>query len=210
MSPRNSVFGKRKTGARTEKKVLIVCEGEKTEPQYFVAFDVNKELIDVQVIGAGKNTDSLVEHALALKVKADKCHKPYSHVWCVFDRDSFTAGQFNRAMDIAKSKNIEVAYSNEAFELWYILHFEYLQSGLSRKAYKDKLTKALKKLTGDPNKKYKKNDVNMYEMLKDKQETAIKWAQKLLDDQWGADHNPEKDNPSTTVHKFVKFLIDYT
>ena len=42
---------------------LIVCEGEKTEPNYFRSFPVNKNLIRLDIKGEGKNTKSLVEKA---------------------------------------------------------------------------------------------------------------------------------------------------
>lgn len=200
MNRHETLFGKRSTRALPERRVLIICEGTKTEPQYFEAFDLNKELIDVKVIGTGKNTDSLVKHAIDLKEKADK-NIPYSHVWCVFDRDSFQAQQFNQAIQRAVSNGIQVAYSNEAFEFWYILHFEYLQAGLNREKYKNKLTGHLKK-------EYKKNDPGIYQQLLDKQPKAIKWAQMLIDEK-GSKHNPEKDNPCTNVHRLVIFLNEY-
>jgi len=142
----------------------------------------------------------IVKHAIDLKEKADK-NIPYSHVWCVFDRDSFQAQQFNQAIQRAVSNGIQVAYSNEAFEFWYILHFEYLQAGLNREKYKNKLTGHLKK-------EYKKNDPGIYQQLLDKQPKAIKWAQMLIDEK-GSKHNPEKDNPCTNVHRLVIFLNKY-
>lgn len=48
----------------------------------------------------------------------------------------------------------------------------------------------------------------MYGLLKDKQLIAIKYSQKLLNS-YGANHNPESDNPCTVVFKLVKFLNDY-
>jgi len=77
----------------------------------------------LKILGEGMNTDSLVEYAIQLKREAEKNNNPYSWVWCVFDRDSFTSHQFNRAIKIAKNNQIKAAYSNEAFEIWYILHF---------------------------------------------------------------------------------------
>lgn len=103
---------------------------------------------------------------------------------------------------MARARGFEVAYSNEAFELWYILHFEYLQSGISRNEYKKKLTKYL-------DVKYKKNDLTMYERLLSKQSKAVQNAKSLLM-YYGADHNPEKDNPSTTVHLLVQQLNQYS
>ena len=73
----------------------------------------------------------------------------YDQVWCVFDRDSWTEEDFNKAIKNAKAQGFGVAYSNEAFELWYILHFEFLNTGIPRTKYLQKLNSLLgNSLTG--------------------------------------------------------------
>jgi len=52
-------------------RFLIVCEGEKTEPNYFNSFRVPKAV--VEVVGVGMNTVDLVRKALDLKQKDDIC-----------------------------------------------------------------------------------------------------------------------------------------
>ncbi len=173
---------------------LIVCEGEKTEPNYFYGFGL--PTASVRVIGLGANTKNLVEQAIRLKNERFPDKDQY---WCVFDRDSFPAQNFNAALDNAKKNGFRVAYSNEAFELWYLLHFNYYDAALSRAAYPDKLSALLRF-------KYTKNSNTIYNVLEDKQDTAIKNARKLLVS-YGAAHNPETDNPSTTVHLLVEQLI---
>ncbi len=174
----------------TRKKFLIVCEGEKTEPEYFKHFRVNRMLVE----GLGANTVSLVKKAIELK---DDPYTNYDNVWCVFDRDSFPAQNFNNALSLAKKNDIQVAYSNEAFEIWYLLHFHYHTSATSREEYARMLTERL----GSP---YRKNDPSMYDKLFDLQETAIRNAENLLKSY--TNHSPEKDNPSTRVHLLVQEL----
>jgi len=41
---------------------------------------------------------------------------PYG--WCVFDRDSFPAKDYNIGIEQARAKGFKVAYSNEAFEIY--------------------------------------------------------------------------------------------
>ena len=184
--------GRRRVGGRpTSPTFLIVCEGAKTEPQYFSGF----KLPSAKVRGAGKNTKSLVDEAIRIKDESD----PYDHYWCVFDRDSFPAETFNAALQKARSHGFEVAYTNEAFELWYLLHFSYSDTALSRRLYGEKLTEQL-------GRRYQKNDASMYETLEKYQGQAIKHAHKLLAS-YGAGHNPEKDNPSTRVHVLVELLV---
>lgn len=177
-------------------RFLIVCEGSKTEPNYFRRFRVNTEVVDLEVIGLGDNTLSLVERTCELMRQDD-----YAQVWCVFDRDSFPAERFNEALNQARQSGIQVAYSNEAFELWYLLHFDYHDAALSRMRYQQMLTQRLEK-------PYRKNAPDMYNLLKDQQPEAIRNAQRLLAF-YGPDHNPERDNPSTTVHRLVEELNYY-
>lgn len=172
---------------------LIICEGEKTEPNYFEAFRIpTLSVKNIRVIGIGDNTISLVNRAKEIKEQ----YNP-DYVWCVFDRDSFPAGDFNSAIISAYDNGMYVAYSNEAFELWYLLHFHYYHAAMSRKSYEERLTKLL-------NYQYKKNSLTMYQDIKDKQPIAIKNATKLLQEY--EPNKPEKDNPSTTIHLLVQCL----
>ena len=57
----------------TIERFLIVCEGEKTEPNYFQSFRVPKDVIDVR--GFGFNTTALVEKALELKNRINQALK---------------------------------------------------------------------------------------------------------------------------------------
>jgi hypothetical protein len=182
----------RKVNIRDVKsRFLIVCEGEKTEPNYFKSFRVPKKVVDVH--GLGENPRKLVKSAKELKDQDGD----YDQIWLVFDRDSWTPQDFNSAISSAKSAGFKVAYSNEAFELWYILHFEYLNTPTSRQDYGAKLTKLL-------GRKYEKNSENMYDLLFERQTIAIKNAVKLLQEY--GHHNPEQDNPATTVHLLVQEL----
>ncbi|MDD2372951.1 MAG: RloB family protein [Syntrophomonadaceae bacterium] len=184
---------KRKSNvSRVEKpRILIVCEGKKTEPQYFEGF----RPANIVVRGFGYNTVSLVEKAIEFR-KNDLF--PFDQTWCVFDRDEHDIGNFNNAFILADKNDIRIAYSNEAFELWYCLHFDYLNSAVSRKQYSKILTRYLKALY---NCKYQKNLTGIYDWLLDKQGTAIKNAEKLFAQY--PNPNPAKDNPSTSVHNLV-------
>lgn len=172
---------------------LIVCEGEKTEPLYFKSFRVPKDVIDVH--GFGYNTVTLVEKAIELSQNEE-----YDQVWVVFDRDSFPAQHFNEAMSLAQKHTINVAYSNESFELWYLLHFNYCDTALGRKQYCGKLGQILRR-------EYQKNDPAMYEMLERRQSDAIRNAKKLLKQYKPL--IPERANPSTTVHLLVEELLRF-
>jgi hypothetical protein len=192
-TPRDRSYSSRALNTREVKqRFLIVCEGTKTEPNYFRGFRVPTAIIKVQ--GVAEDPDRLVKSAKRLAAEDE-----YDQIWCVFDRDSWPAENFNNALRNAQKLQFYVAYSNESFELWYILHFQYLNTGLPRSDYEDKLSKLL-------GQEYKKNDPTMYQQLLEHgdQALAIKYSEKLL-----ANYdppNPEKDNPSTTVHLLVQAL----
>ncbi|HEY9296326.1 MAG TPA: RloB family protein [Phormidium sp.] len=188
---------------KTRRWFLIVCEGEKTEPNYFRRFPVDTNVIKLDIKGEGKNTKSLVEKAIELKngSESDETHR----FWCVFDRDKNPKNpndsqNFNSAITLARNNGIDVAYSNDAFELWYLLHFHFYNTGISRQDYQNMLTKLL-------GHEYKKNSETIYEELKDKQQDAIKHAKRLLQEYEPS--NPESDNPSTTVHLLVEELNSF-
>ena len=191
---RRSKHHKRKVDYRELRtRILIVCEGAKTEPLYFRGFPQSK-VVSVTVKGDGMNTDSLVESAA--KRKRDEEHRgnPYNEVWCVFDRDSFSADKFNRAFAIAKKLEIRIAYSNQAFELWYLLHFDFHTASIERRRY----AKLLDSKLGF---KYRKNDPSMYGALLQHQTVAIRNAENLL--RHHGNTRFYENDPSTTVHRLV-------
>ncbi len=120
---------------------LIVCEGKNTEPSYFEQFKLSTAVITV--VGEGYNTLSLVKEAKRLSEK--KKGEKYDQVWCVFDKDDFPANNFNQAIALSEKLGFKVAYSNQAFEYWLILHFEAHQGGaMHRDSYCAKLNSYLK------------------------------------------------------------------
>lgn len=186
----------RRYDLHTEKKTLyIYCEGKVTEPKYFDA--IKRELrlseIHVEPVGKAMATITLVEEALKQKGLGNLDDE----FWVVFDKDDHP--DFNKAIERAESEGIQVAYSNECFELWFILHFEYLQNALGRGAFKDKLTKSL-------GQEYLKN-MDVYQLIKGKENVALKNARKLekMHDDNGI-LSQEKRVPSTTVYKLVQHL----
>ncbi|MDR0582770.1 MAG: RloB family protein [Treponema sp.] len=189
---------RRVEGTRQPRIILIVCEGSKTEPNYFKAFPENQRVYDdIDIQGTGYNTVTLVKKAIQLRNEAQKNRKPYQEVWCVFDRDSFPWESFNEAVTLAKREKIRCAYSIEAFEIWYLLHFNYCDTAFSRTQYKEKLTSAL-------GVEYLKNDTQMYERLKNKQKEAIQNAKKLYAFQYNK--TIQNQNPVTTVFELVEKL----
>lgn len=176
------------------KTFLIVCEGTKTEPNYFRSFEVLSAKVEIR--GTGRNTLSLVHYAEQI---LDERDEEFDEVWLVFDKDSFSSVSFNNAVFFCQAhhdKGFRVAYSNEAFELWYLLHFELITKPISRFNYNAMLSKRMKTY-------YKKNLPNMYQQLLPRQPLAIENAKLLYEKR---SNSPAKDNPSTTVFQLVEEL----
>lgn len=194
-----SRHGRAPNGSRERRKVVIFCEDTKSSRLYLRSFPVDLARFEVSVLGTGMNTDSLVEEAIRRIKQAKGRGIKYSEIWCAFDRDSFPEEDYIRAFQLAESAGIKIAWANEAFELWYILHFDYLETGLSRNDYKQKLK--------ERGLDYDKADEGIYAKLKDRQEIAIKNARRL-EAHWSEHRNkfPERENPSTSVHRLVSFL----
>ena len=109
----------------------------------------------------------------------------------------------------AKANGIECAWSNEAFELWYLLHFHNRVTAMGRDDYKKAIELAVndKIKKGKKHFQYRKNDPDMFTLLSKigSQDLAIRWAKELsakIDGEKFANYNP-----NTQVYKLVEELI---
>ncbi|MEA3451719.1 MAG: RloB family protein, partial [Bacteroidota bacterium] len=85
---------KRKAPTKPKKaKFLIICEGENTEPSYFNLFKLSNA--DIEPIGEGYNTLSLVNRAIGIVEEKERQGRKYNQIWCVFDKDDFSNFDFN-------------------------------------------------------------------------------------------------------------------
>ncbi len=186
---------------------LIVCEGERTEPNYFS--ELGKQLprgtVELKIEGTGRNTIGLVDFAMKQR---DNASRPYDRVWAVFDKDDFPEENFNNAILKASSNNINCAWTNEAFELWFLLHFQFVNTGMKRDEYKAYLEREVIKKSGDINYKYLKSTPNTFSILNThgNQIQAIEWAKQLK--QKYVDQRHAVHNPCTCVHELIEELLN--
>ena len=199
---------KRKENVR-EKLVrfLIVCEGTKTEPHYFEALIKNyiSTVREVTIEGEGRATVALVDRTLEIKQELERKNAmSFDRVWVVFDKDDFD--DFNDAIKKANKLGFHSAWTNEAFELWYYLHFEYLDTGIGRADYIKKLEEAFKEKLGDSHFEYKKGNPDIYSLLQQygREDLAKRFAQQLRGLYTGTDYAAHK--PCTMVDKLVEEL----
>jgi RloB-like protein len=211
-SDQDKSWNKRQNQIRVEKNIaiqnsfLIYCEGENTEPEYFKSFNINKETTKVRAIGLGRSRTALIEKIIELVEKENDSDQ---QIWAVFDRDvSYTSleqgnADFNNAIKLAEENNIKCAYSNDCFELWFVLHREYPQAAHHRKHYYEKLSDWLGSdyETLGKGKDFAKS---LYHIFDHQVEIAIETAEKLHNSHTGKEFHQQ--NPCTTVYKLVEEL----
>lgn len=198
---RKSSLSRRQGVREIKQSFLIVCEGEKTEPDYFKAFRMTTAT--VKAVGQAMNTMTLVNKAISIREADRQKKREYDQCWVVFDKDDFPAHDFNQAIQLAEKNGIHVAYSNQAFEYWFLLHYNLYTGPIHRNQYKDMLTK----LTRLQYNKTEGFGAVMYNLLLSRQKQAIKNADTVLAE---ISHgNPAEEESSTTVHKLVIELNKY-
>lgn len=188
---------------------LIASEGKRTEVFYFDGFkhEINERFknsiqsYEIEIHGVGKETlrviEEIVEYSRRLPIL-------YENIWAVFDKDDFPKDDFDNAIHKAEELGINVAWSNECFELWYLLHFSYSQSALHRDVISEKLDVEFNKMGLG---KYDKTSADLYSILKPKVRTAIKNARKL-EEQTEYTLPPSKRNPNTKVYLLAQELLE--
>ena len=212
-------FHIRANGSRPKRRwYLIVCEGIKTEPNYFNQFRNNLwggAGDKIVVVGAGDNTDNLVKRAKKEVFSRSKSSDPpFYHVWVVFDRDSFPPDDFDNAIHMideedksfdpedGQKPHWHAAWSNEAFELWYLYHYQEVQGGgLSRDMFKGMLSSHMCR-------EYKKNDPEMFKRLLPRTLDAIDRARRGAA-KWSEETPFHERNPTTMVYELVTELLRY-
>lgn len=199
-NPRKEHDVRRRAGFKQVKKTfLIVCEGKNTEPEYFNAFRLTSAT--VKAVGKGLGTMSLVKEAIVIREDARRKGKSFDSCWIVFDKDDYN--DFDEAIAFANGNGFQVAYSNQAFELWFLLHFKAYSGPLDRSRYASLLTKHL----GVEYSKRAGFAATLYNILKPYQESAIKNAKTLMTEMSGV--KPSAAESSTTVHNLIMELNNH-
>jgi hypothetical protein len=104
---------------------LIFCQGQ-TEEGYFSSFRKRAKFI------GGGDALATVNSAIAYKNYHEKSYDQY---WVVFDKDETSHADFNMAVNLALQNGIQVAWSNQAFECWIIMHFRDFRHACHRNNY---------------------------------------------------------------------------
>lgn len=149
---------------------LIASEGTETEPQYFGAIQriINskyRDRIQLKVEGIGDNTVNLLMKA---RQYVQNNGIVFKHVWIVYDTDDFPAENIDMVAQLCEEYSTQgetiyhAVWSNQCVELWYLLHFMYMDTDIDRSRYWPKLSDWLKNIGAGS---YEKNRPDMYEVL---------------------------------------------
>jgi hypothetical protein len=201
-------------------RVLIVCEGEKTEPYYFEEMKVVLDLdsANIKIDGScDSSPKSVVEHAITLFERARVKGEQYDRVFCVFDRDQHetfdeaitTVNKYNKKLSVDiyylkyEDPSFTVIRSTPSFEYWLLLHYiPTTRSFLSTdtKSSGDQVIDELKVYITD----YKKKKKGIYKMSTSNNllNGALAHSKRIFNNAVKT-----KDfNPSTNIHILVNYL----
>lgn len=225
---------------------IIFCEDENSEPIYFESLQIDRKL-KINIVpnqNKGKlnlyNTikkcfqDGLME---VVNGKYKLKEGVTENIWCVYDRDledkdltrirDIDDLSFTTAISAANDAGLNVAWSNDAFELWVLLHFDTLETGnrVHRDIIYHRLTEIFKRIpiqsvelssiTSTEYFFYKwhlktKNNfkTHVLPLLKERTNVALEKA-KALEALYTTDVPNHDRNPCTMVHHLVQELLAF-
>ena len=196
----------RKSGARRRRAVIyIVCEGAKTEVNYFLNYKTRYSNIDIRpIVSKHKSALHLVQRAEETLKREPYYPEDGDQIWCVFDRNGNSNEELREATQFASRKGYSIAYSNPSFELWFLLHFVDQRASLP-----DSDAVIAKLSTAGYIANYNKAG-DYFDALLSKREQATKraFALQKYHKENGLSLHSRESNPCTTVVQLVELLMD--
>lgn len=187
-------------------RVLIVCEGIKTEPNYFRGLCREWGLRPANVVIEDKRSGLDPKKLVAFAIQTFRKNKDFENVFCVFDKDKHAS--YAAALDRIRSTRLKGAKlhavtSVPCFEVWILLHFTYTTHAFCAAGHDSDCELVIDELDQKgrlPG--YKKGSKEIFDVLRDKLEAAINNAGRLEK----FHKTSGTDNPSTMVHQLVLHL----
>ena len=185
--------------------ILIVCEGAKTEPNYFTELKKAFRLSNANVMVCGRGSDPL--SVVDFAIETFRREQEFDRVYCVFDRDRHIT--YPAALDkvrqtrLGKGSKIFAIPSVPCFEFWLLLHFTYTTKPFDAPAGNSICFRVIEELKNYLP-AYQKGDQDIFNKIQDKLDNAITNASRV--EQYH--QTSGTDNPSTLVHSMVEYLRD--
>ncbi len=188
-------------------RILIVCEGMKTEPHYFQSLRLALRLPPANVVIEDRKSGLDPKSLVVFAIETFKKKKDFDHVFCVFDKDkhvSYAAALDKiRATRLVRGTTLHAITSVPCFEIWLFLHFTYTTRPFSAAGSDSNCSLVIDALDRKGRiRGYEKGSRDIFNVLSDKIETAIRNAEKLEN----FHKTSQTDNPSTKVHHLVQYL----
>lgn len=223
---------------------IIFCEDRASEYVYLRHFETSKIKINFQL--EQKQRVDLINNAIIycrdngfIEYRDNEpfCKDNGPQIWCIYDLDRNLInesenlrinGHFDISITAGKNCGFNIAWSNDNFELWILLHFEDIDPSLienkNRSAYYERLTSILKNIPEQSDeliqalthptfeykaglKSEKKFSNVVMPLLKDKIRIAIERA-KRLEQHFASQNIPNHQKaPCTQVHHLVEELL---
>lgn len=184
--------------------VLIVTEGEKTEPNYLNGLIDHLELSTANIVvipDADSDPPSIIDFCENIQKAAKKSGEAYDRLCCVFDGD--VKHRCDAARDKAlRSKEKFLCYvTTPCFEYWLLLHFEFTRQPFAATPNSTACASVIRRLKNHiPD--YEKGALNIFSQVRERLATAISNGGRSLAES-NADGEP---NPSTEIHLLVEYL----
>ncbi len=199
---------RRKAKKTDHDRVLIVCEGEKTEPNYLEELIDYLQLSSADIVVDGRSDsspDKIFKYAKEKRQEEIQRGDVYNRIYCVFDKDEHSTFEETKQKILRyRPNNLFIpCISISCFEYWILLHYEYSTRPYHRKGDKSPchcVIDDLKKYIPD----YEKNRRGIFQEIEPKTKFAIANSKRIQT------QNAETgtDNPSTQMHELVEYLYD--
>ena len=121
--PRKNRGYKRNEPHRDARLLVIVCEGAKTEKEYFKYFDSLTQRINFEVLPP-ENDASAPKYSLSRAVKYEEDYglTDRDQLWFVLDVDRWGEALREMNKECSEHKNWNLAISSLCFEVWLLMH----------------------------------------------------------------------------------------
>lgn len=209
-------FARPSASRKPPKSILIVTEGEVSEPLYFKSlalwWRLHPHVVSIKAGGEGI-PGNLVKKALLVQKQRERLDRDgelafnqaakFDETWIVFDTEhAERMNHLHDGIEEARTHGILIAHSTPCFEFWFCLHYAPNAPPMSTC---DEAVALLKKLSGRPYSKNAGASKVLIDLLLPSVPEAVTNALVVERNQMDEDFPP---NPSTTVHDLVYSLHD--
>lgn len=203
--PNSPRIKRRRATQPPQKKILIICEGRNTEPEYIKDFarDRKHPLVECESIPGVGVPKSIVDRAILGKRELEKQARKSGNsfdknyeVWCVSDMDDHPG--VSQEIQRAKDNGLYFALSNPCVELWGYLHYRQNDAPRSRHEMQKLLAQEMPGYDHDKGAKFN------YDDMKERYVEAVKRAKELRTRR--EEEDIPKGNPSTDMFELMESI----